>query len=33
MNLATAFAAEAIQQFGQGALCAVLAIDEWGDDR
>jgi hypothetical protein len=33
VNLATIFAAETIEELGQGALGAVLAIDERGDDR
>jgi hypothetical protein len=33
MNFAGVFAAEAIEQFGEGALGAMLAIDERGDDR
>jgi hypothetical protein len=33
VDFATVFAREAIEQFGEGSLCAVLAINERSDDR
>jgi hypothetical protein len=33
VDFATVFAREAIKQFGEGSLCAVLAINERSHDR
>jgi hypothetical protein len=33
MDFAAVIAAEAIEQFGESALCAVLPIEKWSDDR
>jgi hypothetical protein len=33
VDFATVFAREAIEQFGEGSLCAVLAINERSHDR